>query len=34
MTGKELLERTATIVRDRRRGYRDPAERFERVAIR
>jgi hypothetical protein len=34
MNGEELLTQAATIVRDRRRTYGDPAELFERVAVR
>jgi hypothetical protein len=34
MTGEELLVHAAAVVRDRRRVYGQPAELFERVALR
>jgi hypothetical protein len=34
MTGDDLLQHAAAIVRDRRRNYGDPADLFERVATR
>ncbi len=34
MTGDELLQHAAAIVRERRRTYGDPSELFERVAVR
>ena len=34
MTGDDLLQQAAAVVRDRRRSYGDPAELFERVALR
>ena len=34
MTGEELLQHAAAVVRDRRRSYGDPGDLFERVAVR
>ena len=34
MNGEDLLAHAPAVVRDRRRSYGDPAELFERVAIR
>lgn len=34
MTGEELLQHAASVVRDRRRTYGEPRELFERVAVR
>ena len=34
MTGEDLLAHAAAVVRDRRRVYGEPAELFERVALR
>jgi Domain of unknown function (DUF6378) len=34
MTGEDLLQHAAAVVRDRRRSYGDPTDLFERVAIR
>lgn len=34
MTGEDLLHHAAAVVRDRRHSYGDPAELFERVALR
>ncbi|MGD9509307.1 MAG: DUF6378 domain-containing protein [Geminicoccaceae bacterium] len=34
MTGEELLQHAAAVVRDRRRSYGDPTDLFERVAVR
>ena len=34
MTGDELLQHAAAIVRERRRTYGDPSELFERLAVR
>ena len=34
MTGEDLLQHAAAVVRDRRRSYGDPADLFERVALR
>jgi hypothetical protein len=34
MTGEDLLTRAAAIMRDRRGAYGDPADQFERVAVR
>ena len=34
MTGDELLQHAAAVVRDRHRSYGDPADLFERVAAR
>jgi hypothetical protein len=34
MTGEDLLQHAAAVVRDRRRTYGDPTDLFERVAVR
>ena len=34
MTGEELLQHAAAVVRDRRRTYGEPRDLFERVAVR
>ena len=34
MTGEDLLQHAAAVVRDRRRSYGDPTDLFERVAVR
>ena len=34
MTGEDMLQHAAAVVRDRRRTYGDPTDLFERVAVR